>query len=91
MKPAIIITDMVKDFIRLDGPLPVGEEGLKIIPNLQKLKEISREKKLPFIYANDALMPNDFLFKARVKPHGIRDAGGRGIDELKGEVRSYRT
>ncbi len=86
MKPAIIITDMVKDFIRLDGPLPVGEEGLKIIPKLQKLKEISREKSLPFIYANDALMPNDFLFKSRMKPHGIRGtAGVQVIEELKPE------
>ncbi len=86
MKPAIIITDMVEDFIRLDGPLPVGEEGLKIIPKLQELKAICREKSLPFIYANDALLPNDFLFNSRMKPHGIRGtAGVQVIDELKPE------
>lgn len=84
MKIAVIITDMVEDFIRLDGPLPVGAEGFKIIPKLQKLIEICREKTVPVIFANDALMPNDFLFKSRMRPHGIRGtAGVQVIDELK--------
>jgi nicotinamidase-related amidase len=37
MKQALIISDMLEDFIRPDGALPVGEEGLKIIPHLQTL------------------------------------------------------
>ena len=86
MKPAVIITDMVNDFIKLDGPLPVGEEGLKIIPRLQELISVCREKSVPIIYANDALLPNDFLFNSRMKPHGIRGtAGVEVIDELKPE------
>ena len=72
MKPAIVLTDMVNDFIRLDGALPVGEEGLKIIPRLQKLLSACRKKNIPFIYANDALLPNDFMFESQMRPHGIR-------------------
>jgi len=84
MKPAVVITDMVNDFIKLDGALPVGEEGIKIIPRLQKLIGVCREKKIPVIYANDALMPDDFLFKSRMRPHGIRGtAGVEVIEELK--------
>ena len=49
MKPAVIITDMVNDFIKLDGPLPVGEEGLKIIPRLQELISVCREKMLHYL------------------------------------------
>jgi nicotinamidase-related amidase len=75
---------MVKDFIHLDGPLPVGEEGLKIIPNCQKLLEVCRGKSIPIVFSNDALMPDDFMFKSRMKPHGIRgSAGVEIIDELK--------
>lgn len=77
---------MVNDFIKLDGPLPVGEEGLKIIPRLQELISVCREKNIPIIYANDALMPDDFLFNSRMKPHGIRGTTGvQVIDELKPE------
>lgn len=84
MKMALIITDMVADFIRLDGPLPVGEEGLKIIPRLQELIGICRNKSVPIVFSNDALMPNDFLFQSRMRPHGIRGtAGVEVIDELQ--------
>ncbi|NMB41666.1 MAG: cysteine hydrolase [Firmicutes bacterium] len=86
MKPAIVLTDMVNDFIRLDGALPVGEEGLKIIPRLQKLLSACRKKNIPIIYANDALLPNDFMFESQMRPHGIRGtAGVQIIDELKPE------
>jgi len=81
---AVIITDMVADFIRLDGPLPVGEEGLKIIPKLQELIGFCRNKSIPVVFSNDALMPNDFLFQSRMKPHGIRGtAGVQVIEELQ--------
>lgn len=77
---------MLEDFIRLDGPLPVGEEGLKIIPNLQELVRLGREKSIPLVYANDALGSDDFLFGARMKPHAIvGTAGARVIDELRPE------
>jgi nicotinamidase/pyrazinamidase len=87
MKAAVIITDMLEDFIRPDGALPVGEEGLKIIPNLQQLIRLCRQSALPLVYANDALMPNDFLFMARMKPHALRGTtGARVIEELRPET-----
>jgi nicotinamidase/pyrazinamidase len=85
MRPAIIITDMIEDFVRPDGPLPIGEEGLKIIPNLCELIDLCRQKVWPVVYANDALMADDFLFQSRMKPHAIRGTAGAG---LIGELRS---
>ena len=86
MKLAVVITDMVNDFIKLDGPLPVGEEGLKIIPRLQKLIGVCREEKIPVILANDALMPNHLMFKSLMKPHGILGTSGvEIIEELNKE------
>ena len=87
MKPAIIIIDMLEDFINPGGPLHVGTEGLKIIPNLQKLVGICREKTISIVYSNDALMPNDFLFQSIMKPHAIKGtAGAQVIKELKPEA-----
>jgi len=87
MKQALIISDMLEDFIRLDGPLPVGEEGIKIIPNLQTLVKFCREKAIPVIYSNDALLPDCFLFQSRMNPHAIQGtAGAQVISELNPEA-----
>lgn len=86
MKQALIISDMLEDFIRLDGPLPLGEEGLKIIPKLQELIRFCREKAIPVVYSNDALKPDDFLFTSRMNPHAISGtAGAQVIGELMPE------
>jgi len=87
MKPAVIIVDMLEDFISPDGPLPVGEEGLKIIPYIKKLLGVCREKSVPVVYSNDALKPDDFLFQSRMNPHGIEATpGAQVIGELKPEA-----
>ncbi len=84
MKPAVIIVDMLEDFINPGGALPVGKEGLKIIPNLQKLVGTCREKTIPLVYSNDALVPDDFLFQSRMKPHAIKGtSGAQVIKELQ--------
>lgn len=86
MKQALIVSDMLEDFIRMDGPLPMGEEGINIIPNLQKLIRFCREKAIPVIYSNDALSPDCFLFQSRMNPHAIQGTpGAKVISELKPE------
>lgn len=87
MKQALIISDMLEDFIRMDGPLPMGEEGVKIIPNLQALIRFCRGKAIPIVYSNDALFPDCFLFKSRMNPHAIQGtAGAQVISELQPEA-----
>lgn len=87
MKQALIVSDMLEDFIKFDGPLPVGEEGIKIIPNLQKLIRFCREKSIPIVYSNDALQPDCFLFQSRMNPHAIAGTpGAQVISELKPEA-----
>ncbi|MBU2609051.1 MAG: cysteine hydrolase [Chloroflexi bacterium] len=84
MKPAIIIVDMVKDNIDLGSPYAMGEEGRKIIPNLQRLAAFAREKGFPLIFASDSYLETDFVFHSRVKPHAITGTrGAEVIDELK--------
>jgi len=84
MRLAIIIIDMLEDFLRSEAPLPVGEEGLKIIPGIQQLLAVARQKRIPIIYSCDALLPNDFLFQSIMSPHGIQGTpGAQVISELK--------
>ncbi|MFC1906935.1 cysteine hydrolase family protein [Chloroflexota bacterium] len=84
MKPAIIIVDMVKDNIDLDSPYALGEEGRKIIPNLQRLAAFARDNCFPLIFANDSYLENDFVFQSRIKPHAITGTrGAEVIDELQ--------
>ncbi len=84
MKPAVIIVDMVKDNVDLDSPYALGEEGRKIIPNLQHLAAFAREKKFPVVFANDSYLETDFIFKGRMKPHAIQGTpGAEVIEELK--------
>lgn len=56
MKEAIIVVDMVNDF--LYGKL-ASERALAIIPNLKTLLEAARAAGKPVIFANDAHLPTD--------------------------------
>jgi len=56
MKEAIIVVDMLNDFVY--GKLAC-DRGLTIIPNLQKLIEAARKHGRPVIFVNDAHLPSD--------------------------------
>lgn len=81
MKTAIIVIDMINDFVT--GVLKT-ERAQRIIPNIQHLLAFVRKKKIPIVYTNDAHLP-DVDKELEVWPaHAL--AGTRGaqvIDELK--------
>jgi nicotinamidase/pyrazinamidase len=82
-KPAIVVVDMLKDNIDVDSPYKIGDEGRRIIPGIQELLEFARENNMPVVFANDSYLPDDFLFKGRMKPHCIKGTrGAEVIDEL---------
>ncbi len=56
MKEAVIVVDMLNDFIY--GKLAC-ERALDIIPNLKKLIDAARKSGRPVIFANDAHLPSD--------------------------------
>ena len=84
MKKAILVIDMLNDFIKEGAPLELPE-GRKIIPNIQKLLEEARRKKIPIIYICDAHRPDDTEFNQWPK-HCIEGTSGAEIvEELKPE------
>lgn len=83
VKPAIVVVDMLKDNLEEDSRFKIGEEGTKIIPIIQALIKYARSKNFPVVFANDSFLPEDLLFKGRMKPHSIQGTrGAEVIDEL---------
>ena len=80
-KYAIIVIDMLKDFIY--GSLKCERASL-IIPNIKKLITKARERGVPVIYANDAHVHDvDHEFKLW-GPHAIKGSeGAEVIDDIK--------
>mgnify|MGYP001128109375 CR=1 FL=1 len=82
MKVAIIVIDMLNDFVEDRGVLKC-DRAKRIIPNIKRLVDLSRRKKLPIIYANDAHASFDRELELW-GPHAIAGTwGSRVINELK--------
>ena len=81
MKLAVLVVDMLNDFV--SGVLKC-ESATRIIPNIKKLIENARERKVPVIYTNDTHLHGvDKEFQIW-KPHAVSGTwGGEVIDELK--------
>ena len=83
MRPAIIVVDMIKDNVGMHLSGSKSSEFAKIIPNLQRLLDHCRQRKIPVVFANDSFMEGDMLFSGRMKPHAIRGTSGvEVIEEL---------
>ena len=89
-KPALIVADMLRDFLDPQGTLFVGERGLQIIPFVaQKISEM-RAKGAVIIFLNDSHEPDDREF-ARFPPHCVRNTpGAELIPQLRMEPGDYR-
>ncbi len=84
MRPAIIVVDMLKDNFKESPRNPYYQEGKRIIPNLQKLLQGSRERGFPIVFACDSFLEGDFIFRGRMKVHSLRGtAGAEVMDDLK--------
>jgi len=87
VKKAVIIVDMLNDFVT--GDLKC-ERAERIIPNLKRLVEAARKKGVPVIYANDAHYEKDFEVVHRWGKHAIKGThGAQVIPELKPSDSDY--
>jgi nicotinamidase-related amidase len=86
-KPAVIIIDMLNDFVT--GELRAERAG-KIIHPLRKLVDAARNKGLPVIYSNDAHYPEDFEVVHKWGSHAIKGTpGAEVIPELQPETKDF--
>ncbi len=86
---AILVTDMLNDFINKGATLEVPA-ARTIIPHIKKEIEKARKKRMPVIYCCDAHGGNDPEFK--LWPHHAVEgtAGAEVIKELKPRKDDYR-
>ena len=74
MTPAVIVIDMLDDFVTGALANPRSE---RIIPQIAHLLDQARERGWPVVYANDAHLPGDF--EERVwGPHALAGSPGAG-------------
>jgi nicotinamidase/pyrazinamidase len=84
MRPAIIIVDMVKDSFRKEHRLPITQEAQPLIPRINYLLQQGRALGIPIIFACDSFLPDDFIFRGKMKPHSIRGTEGAEVtDQLE--------
>jgi len=82
MRAAILIVDMVKDNLREE--YPIAKEAKAIIPRINRLLREGRKKGIPIIFACDSFLPEDFIFRGKMKPHSLRGTeGSQVIDEIE--------
>jgi len=84
---AILVIDMLEEFVR--GRLR-AEAAEKIVPNIAKLLDAAREKKIPVVYAVDTHYP-DIDFETKLwGPHALKGSPEREIvEELKPKEGDY--
>ena len=75
MKRALVVIDMIEDFVRAGGALYCGPSIAKIVPVIQRELERARSTGEPIVYLKDDHLPDDAEF-AQFPPHAI--AGTRG-------------
>jgi len=87
MKTAIIIIDMLNDFVT--GSLKC-ERAPRIIPNIQCLLNFARKKGIPIIYTNDTHLPGiDEEFEVWPQHAVVGTKGAEVIEELKPKKSDY--
>jgi len=87
VKTAIIVIDMLKDFVY--GALKC-DRALRIIPNIKNLINVAREKNIPIIYGNDAHLPEIDKEFDLWGSHAVKGTeGAEVIDELKPDKKDY--
>ncbi len=81
MKTAVVVVDMINDFVI--GALR-NARASRIIPNIQRLLDFTRKKKTPVIYTNDTHLPGiDEEFEIWPQHALVGTKGAEVIEELK--------
>ncbi|MFZ2087923.1 MAG: isochorismatase family cysteine hydrolase [Desulfobaccales bacterium] len=93
-KAALVVTDMINDFLDPKGALYVGSPGRAIIPFVQRLLEDNRAKGGVVIFVCDAHAPDDREF-GHFRPHAVKSSWGSALipelPQLPGDCRVDKT
>ena len=82
MHLAVIVVDMVKDNFLENTRNPITPLAKAIVPAVNTLTRGGRERGWPVIFACDSFLPDDFIFRGKMKPCALRGTAGSEITEL---------
>ena len=77
VKRALVVVDMIEDFVREGGALYCGPSMAKIVPVIQRELVRARASGEPVVYLTDNHLPNDAEF-AMFPPHAL--VGTKGAE-----------
>lgn len=78
MKRALVVVDMIEDFVREGGALYCGPSMARIVPVIQRELERARRAGEPVVYLTDNHLPDDAEFRI-FPPHAIVGTKGAEI------------
>ena len=88
-KPALMIVDMINDYMDPEGDL-YGELLHDIVPNVEQLATTFRNTDLPVIFANTSIVTDDQPMVEQWGQHAVRGTWGeRVIDPLTPQESDY--
>lgn len=91
MREALLLIDLSKDFIDMDGALTCGAAGQEIIPYVRGLIEKFRREGRPILDIRDDHLESDYEIRAGLfPPHCLTGTPGRELeDRLAAAVEGY--
>lgn len=78
MKRALVVVDMIEDFVREGGALYCGPSMARIVPVIQRELDRARRVGEPVVYLTDNHLPDDAEFRI-FPPHAIVGTKGAEI------------
>ena len=78
MRRALVVVDMIEDFVREGGALYCGPSMARIVPVIQRELDRARSSDEPVVYLKDDHLPDDAEF-AQFPPHAIAGTTGAEI------------
>ncbi|NLO83297.1 MAG: cysteine hydrolase [Clostridiales bacterium] len=88
-KKALLVIDMLNDFIQPEGALYIGESAREVTRQIKNIIERERRDDTPVIYICDSHRADDAEF-AMFKPHCVKNTwGGEVVDALAPQPGDY--
>ncbi len=76
MRTAVIVVDMLEDYVDPAHPLPISGPARAIVGPINDLTDAARAAGMPVVFACDSFLEGDALFRGRMKPHALRGTPG---------------
>jgi nicotinamidase-related amidase len=78
MRRALVVVDMIEDFVHEGGALYCGPSMAKIVPVIERELERARTAGEPVVYLTDEHLPDDAEF-TQFPPHALKGSNGAKI------------